>query len=157
MYLNNDDYKTGIREICLQLVDMPDIGAIDKLELFKIKVKDFSINFAKYYQNSMKAKICRIENEINDIEESESQTFDMNRKRQLELQLNALYDEKCKGAQERSRAKWVKEGEKNTKYFFDLEKKHQLNNTINELYTVSGMILSLCFTMHSKVYMIIRK
>ena len=71
MYLNNDDYKTGIREICLQLTDMPDIGAIDKWELFKInKVKDFSINFAKYYQNSMKAKICRIENEINDIEES---------------------------------------------------------------------------------------
>ena len=123
MYLNNDDYKTGIREICLQLTDMPDIGAIDKWELFKIKVKDFSINFAKYYQNSMKAKICRIENEINDIEESDSHTFDMNRKRQLELQLNALYDEKCKGAQVRSRAKWVKEGEKNTKYFFDVEKK----------------------------------
>ena len=46
-----------------------------------------------------------------------------------------LYDEKCKGAQVRSRAKWIKEGEKSTKYFFSLEKKHQSQNIINELCT----------------------
>ena len=104
------------------MTDMLDVEAVDKWELLKSKVKDFSI---KHYQNNIKAKICSIEKEINDIEESNSQTFDMNRKRQLRLQLNTLCDDKCKGAQVRSRVKMD----------FDLEKKHQLNTAVNELYT----------------------
>ena len=43
--------------------------------------------------------------------------INMNKKRDLENHLNNLYDKKSKGAQIRSRAKWVNEGEKNTKYF----------------------------------------
>ena len=57
----------------------------------------------------------------------------MNKKRDLETQLNELYDKKAKGAQIRSRAKWIDEGEKNTKYFLSLEKTHQSHNVINEL------------------------
>ena len=44
MYIDNNDYKSGIRDICLQLTDMSDVEAVDKWELFKSKVKDFSIN-----------------------------------------------------------------------------------------------------------------
>ena len=124
-YLEQDDYKAGIKQLCTEVTNMIDIDDIDKWELLKIKAKDFSINFAKCYRNDMKTKIQNIEKEISLIEESDSLTFDMNRKRQLELQLSMLYDEKCKGAQVRSRAKWIKEGEKSTKYFFSLEKKHQ--------------------------------
>ena len=41
--------------------------------------------------------------------------IDMNlKKRDLESQLNNLYDKKATGAQIRSRAKWISEGEKNT-------------------------------------------
>lgn len=57
----------------------------------------------------------------------------MNRKRKLENQLNNLYDKKAQGAQIRSRAKWVSDGEKNTKYFLSLEKKHQTLNVIHEV------------------------
>lgn len=57
----------------------------------------------------------------------------MNRKRELENQLNNLYDKKAQGAQIRSRAKWVSDGEKNTKYFLSLEKKHQTLNVIHEV------------------------
>ena len=42
----------------------------------------------------------------------------MNRKRDLESQLNNFYDEKARGAQIRSRAKWISEGEKKTQNFF---------------------------------------
>ena len=59
--------------------------------------------------------------------------IDMNKKRDLEPQLNILYDKKATGAQIRSRAKWINEGEKNTKFFLGLEKKHQTQNIIREL------------------------
>ena len=59
--------------------------------------------------------------------------IDMNKKRDLESQLNILYDKKATGAQIRSRAKWINEGEKNTKFFLGLEKKHQTQNIIREL------------------------
>ena len=49
--------------------------------------------------------------------------INMNRKRDLESQLSNLYDKKTKGAQIRSRAKWVQEGEKNKNFFLGLEKK----------------------------------
>ena len=48
--------------------------------------------------------------------------INMNRKRDLESQLSNLHDKKTKGAQIRSRAKWVQEGEKNSKFFLGLEK-----------------------------------
>lgn len=54
----------------------------------------------------------------------------MNRKRELETQLSYLIDKKANGAQIRSRAKWIQEGEKNTNFFLGLEKKHQSNNVI---------------------------
>lgn len=47
----------------------------------------------------------------------------MIRKRNFETQLNELYDRKSKGAKIRSRAKWISEGGKNTKYFQVQEKK----------------------------------
>jgi hypothetical protein len=36
--------------------------------------------------------------------------------------LSKIYSDKAKGAQIRSRIKWVEEGEKNTKFFLGLEK-----------------------------------
>ena len=64
--------------------------------------------------------------------------MDMNKKRALESELCELYDKKCKGAEIRSRLGWMREGKKNSKYFFDLEKQHQCNNVINELTTVDN-------------------
>jgi hypothetical protein len=39
--------------------------------------------------------------------------------------LSKIYSDKAKGAQIRSRIKWVEEGEKNTKFFLGLEKARQ--------------------------------
>lgn len=50
----------------------------------------------------------------------------MNRKRELETQLSYLIDKKPNGAQIRSRAKWIQEGEKNTNFFLGLEKKNSI-------------------------------
>ena len=76
-----------------------------------------------------------MEKEIDKIENSSSEQINMNLKKKLESQLNEMYNEIAKGAQIRSKSKWIEEGEKNTKCFLGLEKKQQTNNTIFEIKT----------------------
>ena len=132
-YLENETYRAKIKEIISEIYRDPSYEAITKWELMKTKVKDFSIDFSRNFQHSLKKKINMIENELSNIENSKYLNIDMNRKRQLEAELSDMYDSKCKGAFIRSRSHWIKEGERNTKYFFGLEKSHQSNNVIKRL------------------------
>ena len=59
----------------------------------------------------------------------------------LQLELDKIYEEKARGAFIRSRRKWLEQGEKCTKYFFNLEKRNfelsslcklEINNLICE-------------------------
>lgn len=83
-----------------------------------------------------------IEKRIDDIENLPSGDIDMNEKRKLETELDYMYDKIAKEAQIRSKAKWITEGERNTKFFLGLEKKHQANNTILEIKTDNKTVAS---------------
>ena len=126
-HLENEDYREGIKNIIQNLDKQGD--SIDIWDYFKSQVKDFSVKYSKQRQTNFKNTIRSIEKQIEDINDSSSECFDMNRKRELEDRLSELYDQKCKGAQIRSRSKWINEGEKNTSYFFEFGKKdisHQM-------------------------------
>lgn len=69
------------------------------------------------------------------------------------------YTEKCKGAYIRSRATWIEKGEKSTSYFYILEKKHQSNNTINQIrdenitvHTDNDNIIKCLYTFYNSLY-----
>ena len=51
----------------------------------------------------------------------------------LKKELQHQYNNKGKGAIFRSKCRWVEEGEKATKYFFNLEKRNYNRKTINEI------------------------
>lgn len=51
----------------------------------------------------------------------------------LQNDLDNIYEEKARGAFVRSRRKWMEAGEKNTKYFFSLEKRNREITSINKL------------------------
>ena len=51
----------------------------------------------------------------------------------LKSELNEIYSTKGKEAMFRSRVKWVKQGEKPTKYFFNLEKRNYEKKIITQL------------------------
>lgn len=53
--------------------------------------------------------------------------------------LEALYDKKVEGIIIRSRARWHEHGEKNSKYFLNLEKRNNIKKHIRKLF-VSGAI-----------------
>ena len=53
-----------------------------------------------------------------------------------------MWKKQNEGAKIRSRARWIEEGEKPTKYFFNLEKKNASNNTIKQLKKSNGEYVS---------------
>ena len=131
-HLENKDYQTEVKKIIQNIKNMEETS-IQKWENLKYEVKNFSISFSINSQKKIKDQIRNIEKEISNMETLPYSMIDMNKKRDLESQLNILYDKKATGAQIRSRAKWINEGEKNTKFFLGLEKKHQTQNIIREL------------------------
>ena len=129
-HLENEDYKKGIDNIVENLDE--NVTALEKWECFKRKVKDFStcIYFARNTKKETGILIRQIENEISTLENDPNTECNMNRKRLLEAKLDTLCNEKAKGAQIRSRYKWVTEGEK---YFLGLETKQHSYDVIREL------------------------
>lgn len=53
-----------------------------------------------------------------------------------------LYNFKLKGIQIRSRARWVEDGEKNGKYFLNLEKRHKTQNTVDFTTKTNGSLIT---------------
>ncbi|KAK3095229.1 hypothetical protein FSP39_011892 [Pinctada imbricata] len=79
--------------------------------------------------------------------------------KQTEKDLEKEYEIKAKGAQIRSRIKWIEEGEKNTSYFLSLEKQRQLKKSITKLKDENGIettdqdkILNLQKQFYEKLY-----
>lgn len=89
------------------------LNPVDKWECIKRKIKKFSITFSKYQQRSIKKRKKEIEKEIENIETSKTEEFDYKKLKQLEAELDFIYDKQSKGAHLRSKARWVENGEKN--------------------------------------------
>jgi hypothetical protein len=52
-----------------------------------------------------------------------------------------MYNQKAKGAQIRSREKWVELGEKNNSYFLGLEKQRQVKKSISKLLDENNKVI----------------
>ena len=95
-----------------------------------------------------------------DIAQSNTCSLDnIQRRRKLKEELDELYRRKAKGYQIRSRAKYVEDGERSTKYFLGLEKQRQSYNCISSLKNANGQyvhsdkeILDTARQYYSKLY-----
>lgn len=111
--------------------------------MIKLKVREQSLKYAA----AKKAKISRnseeLEKKISELESlADSFVTDEDRKQDVlrELNLKRMEVEKIiechtKGAILRSKCRWFNEGEKNTKYFLNLEKHHCKQSVITRLKT----------------------
>ena len=133
-FLTEKDYTTQIRTVIAQVYEESknDDNVNDALlwEMIKLKIREKSMQYAA----AKKAKISRKEEELektinalqnlvdsNRIGEREKQSA-LNELEDKRIQLEKIVEYKTKGAILRAKCRWHNEGEKNTKYFLNLEK-----------------------------------
>ena len=142
-FLKDEEYVNQIREIIAQTKDeyaQDDTVTPGLLwEIIKMKTREASINYGKIKKRNLEQKQDEIEKSIKILEEQIANTHandsqklwpEFEKKRS---ELEAIIEYQTKGAILRSKSQWYNEGEKNSKYLLDLEKRHCRQNTITQL------------------------
>jgi exonuclease III len=118
-----------------------DMSPTQLWEIIKYEIKKRSINYGAIKKKETNKEMYNIEKELNvydklaDILDSSivNENIEI-----LKLKLQELQQIRTEGILLRAKARWVADGEKNTKYFFGLEKRNYLNKTINRLVDQNG-------------------
>ena len=132
--------------------------------MIKLKVPEKSISYAAYKNVATKKREEMLEHEIallekhldTDVNNSNS-SYHIVAERifTLKKELENIIEYRTKGAIIRSKLQWYKEGEKNSRYFLNLEKRHYKQGTIiNDTFfvTTDRDILSECTAFYKNLY-----
>ena len=143
--LENKDFIEKMRntliETCREHASQSDI---DKWEMIKFKAANFSQNWSNQTAQEKRLIISQLYEKLAEMEEQLSQKYDdktydiMSRTKQ---DLDAFETERAKGILFRCRAKWQVEAERNTAYFYSLEKAKYNSKTCSTLIDSKGKII----------------
>ncbi len=134
-FLQQSAYCLGIRQIITKFTSMTEITPTLKWELFKFECQRFSMRFGKQQLRDQNKAYANDLKELNDILNIPvPSNEDKVRLHSLREKLDIFFQTKARGAFIRSRARWLEHGEKNSSFFFNLEKKHGEARKISALY-----------------------
>ena len=112
-------------------------------ELIKGSIRNTSIKYAsraKKQKEKREQEICK---HIQNIESNTNNNdSDLDRLNTLKLELDAISTERINGIILRSKAQYVENNEKNSKYFASLEKRHYEQKTITKIKTNQSTIIT---------------
>ncbi len=117
--------------------EMYDMGKGFWWDSLKKRIKQFSMEYSKKIQKAKGIKEKKIKKEWDD-EMTKVNENNIDKIIELQEELRKIEEEKCKGAIIRSRAKDIVEGERSTKYFYELEKTRQRADIITSIKTQDG-------------------
>lgn len=135
--LKEDAYKSCIDKCIKYEMENPlyEEDVCEWWERLKERVKKISIGYSKQRNHKRTCKVDTmfklLEIEVEKMENNPGYTKELYC--QIKAEIEEYENEKCKGAIVRSRAQYVLEGERCTKYFMNLEKKKQGKKFITEL------------------------
>ena len=124
--------------------DNTDLDDQLKWDLCKLKIREFCIEYGKNKSRNQKQKYFQLLNDLDEIEKTLSvdptndELLRQRNRIKLEAQVHEIYI--AKGAQTRARAKFIEEGEKNTKYFLNLEKAQSNAKIMDRVLKENGQI-----------------
>ena len=144
-FLTETEYVNQIKSTIAQTIDeysqdnTVDPGLL--WEMVKMKVREVSIKYGTTKKRNLRKEQEEIEISITTLEEQLTHS-DVNDKQKKQIwcdiegrkrELERIIEYQTKGAILRSKSRWYNEGEKNTKYFLNLEKRHCKQATITQL------------------------
>lgn len=147
-YLKDADFVQEFNLYVEQMLqnEISGLSAVDKWEFCKINIKEFCINYGKVKSLMRKQETYYLEKELKETENKmilNPTDTELNAKHcylKQKLELQKIHE--AKGAQVRSKVKWIEDGEKNTKYFYNLEKTRAKHNIITRLEDQDGQIIT---------------
>ena len=144
--LSDEIYVDRIRTIISDTISQhPHFNHSLLWEAVKVNIRSFSIAYSgkiskqrNNLENKLLHDIAHYETMFAHSPSDEIMKCLSNARRQLDL----IYDYKFQGIVLRSRARWAEKGEKNSRYFLNLEHRNKSNNCISEIITSNGDTLT---------------
>ena len=127
--------------MCKEYEGESEVDEILLWDVTKIKIREASLNYAVARKGCLENTANRLEEEVlalkNKLDER-NVSYEVKENIRTELrikkqQIEEIIANKTQGAILRSKVKWYNEGEKKTKYFHNLEKRHLNSKTIRYL------------------------
>ncbi|CAC5416070.1 unnamed protein product [Mytilus coruscus] len=144
--LSNVNYVKRVKEIIFESMNcsLYDSEPLIWWDNLKYRIKRYSQVFSSDLVKEKKKEFFDIQNKIQRLcaLQASGIDIDVTRLETLKLDLGKYELEKCKGAILRSKATWATEGDKNTKYFLNLEKYKQESNSVKKLYNENDEIVN---------------
>ena len=132
-YIN--EFKANIENYRNKYLYLDDKGL--RWDLMKMEIRGFTIAYAKRKAKKKRNEEKKLEEQLNELlgQSAQCKTNPHLRTKiqSIQMRLKRITDQKVKGAILRSKARWVEYGEKNTRYFLNLEKKKGEKKTIIKL------------------------
>ena len=136
--LLDEEYKQAIKENINTIVDL-NVGSNPNTlwEVIKGTIRNVTIKHSSSKKKKERNEEGELQKELNKLTAELVQKPDdenlINLKNSKKEALEELYDKKVNGLILRSKARWVEGGEKNTKYFSNLEKRNYESKIIHKL------------------------
>ena len=140
--LKDEEYVERVRETYLNTVNYYRQVTNKRLlwELIKMEIRNATILYTKYKAKISRDRAEEIRRQLEQLDDTICNNFfspDINQLLlnydNLKSELQSLYENKGKQAMFRAKCRWVEQGERPTKYFFNLEKRNYNKKTVWEL------------------------
>ncbi len=118
-------------------VDNKNLNPNTLWDFLKCQIRSMTMKYSANISRERKSREVQLVNKLNELEEEySSDPCDnlLNVINECKSELETLYKIKAEGCIIRSRANWIEHGERNSKYFINLEKRNQRQKTITKLY-----------------------
>ena len=166
-FLSETEYINHIEGVKDEHQNDKSVNASLLWEMIKLKVREQTLRYAKTKKGKMLREEEKLEKKINILQRQIDSGCNNDKEKlainiQLEQktkELEKIIEYRTRGAILRAKCRWYNEGEKNSKYFLSLEKRHYKNGVIGQLklgdneFAISDKeMLSECKTFYRNIF-----